>query len=226
MSLRRLGACLLLGAGLAALARGQELAAQRLNFERTWIVATLQPLKRHVLELSVLEKKLAATSDYDGAVRAREERLKLQHEIERLDKELLLLQSREVSMKAAELGDKIILSIDSAVLKDVRREGGAITGWARPGASAEWKLPTLPPGGYDLVLRYRCGPLEGGSVTAKEARYTLTSRVETTLRGPEDRNLGTLKLSENNATLTLTATSVYKDNLMQLFGVTLVPATR
>jgi hypothetical protein len=189
-------------------------------------VATLQPVKRHVSELSVLEKKLAAASDYNGAIRAREERLKLQHEIERLDKELLLLQSREVSMKAAELGDKIMLSIDSAVLKDVRREAGAITGWTRPGASAEWKLPALPPGGYDLVLRYRCGPLEGGSITAKEARFTLTSPVETTLRGPEDRNLGTLKLSESNTTLTLTATSVFKDNLMQLLGVTLVPAAR
>ena len=226
VSLRRLGACLLLGAGLAAQVRAQELAARRLNFERAWIVATLQPVKRHVSELSVLEKKLAAASDYNGAIRAREERLKLQHEIERLDKELLLLQSREVSMKAAELGDKIMLSIDSAVLKDVRREAGAITGWTRPGASAEWKLPALPPGGYDLVLRYRCGPLEGGSITAKEARFTLTSPVETTLRGPEDRNLGTLKLSESNTTLTLTATSIFKDNLMQLLGVSLVPAAR
>ncbi|MFM2166694.1 MAG: hypothetical protein RIS79_1065 [Verrucomicrobiota bacterium] len=226
VSLRRLGACLLLGAGLAATACAQEVAALRLNFERSWIVATLGPVKRQMSELVTLEKKLAASRDYDGAIRAREERLKLQHEIERLDKELLLLQSREVSMKAAELGDKITLSIDNAVLKEVKREGGALTGWSRPGASAEWKLPSLPPGGYEVVLRYRCGPLEGGSITAKESRFTLTGPVETTLKGPEDRNLGTLKLSEGATTLTLTATTVFKDNLMQLLGVTLVPASR
>ena len=88
VSLRRLGACLLLGAGLAATACAQEVAALRLNFERSWIAATLGPVKRQMSELATLEKKLAAARDYDGAIRAREERLKLQHEIERLDKVL------------------------------------------------------------------------------------------------------------------------------------------
>ena len=221
VSLRRLGACLLLGAGLAATACAQEVAALRLNFERSWIAATLGPVKRQMSELTALEKRLAAASDYDGAIRAREERLKLQHEIERLDKELLLLQSRELSMKAAQLGEKITLSIE-----DVKREGGAITGWTRPGASAEWKLPALPPGGYEVMLRYRCGPLEGGSLTAKEARFTLTGTIETTLKGPEERNLGTLKLSEGSTTFTLSAATIFKDNLMQLLGVELVPASR
>ena len=44
VSLRRLGACLLLGAGLAATACAQEVAALRLNFERSWIAATLGPV--------------------------------------------------------------------------------------------------------------------------------------------------------------------------------------
>jgi len=223
--MRRLGACLLLGAGRATTLHAQEVTLRRLNFERNWILATLGPVKRQVSELAALEKKLATAREYDGAILAREERLKLQQEIERLDKELLLLQTREVSIKAAQMGDKIVLPIEAAVLKDVRREGGALTGWARPGASAEWKLPPLPPGGYEVVLRYRCGPLEGGSITAREARFSLTGPVETTLRGPEERTLGTLKLSEGASSLTLTATTVFKDNLMQLVGVFLVPAS-
>jgi len=70
VSLRRLGACLLLGAGLAATACAQEVAALRLNFERSWIAATLGPVKRQMSELATLEKKLAASRDYDGAIRA------------------------------------------------------------------------------------------------------------------------------------------------------------
>ena len=204
----------------------QEIALLRLGYERSLIESSLAPVKQQITTLAGLEKQFADARDYDAAITARDERKRLQNELGRLDKELLLLQSREVSMKAAELGDKISLSIDSAVLKEVKREGGALTGWARPGASAEWKLPALPPGGYEVVLRYRCGPLEGGSITAKESRFTLTGPVETTLKGPEDRNLGTLKLSEGAKTLTLTASTVFKDNLMQLLGVTLVPASR
>lgn len=223
--LRCLGACLWLCAGLAGSARAQDVAALRLGFERAWIAASLGPVKRQVTELSALEKRLAEARDYDGALAARVERTKLQHELERLDKELLLLQSRELSMKAAVLGEKITLPIDAAVLRGVKREGGALTGWSSPGASAEWRLPALPPGGYEIVLRYRCGPLEGGSITAKEARFTLTAPIETTLKGPEERNIGTLKLSEGATTFTLTAATVYKDNLMQLLAVELIPAS-
>jgi hypothetical protein len=75
-----------------------------------------------------------------------------------------------------------------------------------------------------VILRYRCGPLEGGSLTLSEKRFTLSTAIETTLRGAENREAGTLKLSEGATTLTLTASSVFKDNLMQLLAVELLPA--
>ena len=68
VSLRRLGACLLLGAGLAATACAQEVAALRLNFERSWIAATLGPVTRQMSELAALANKLASARDHVGAM--------------------------------------------------------------------------------------------------------------------------------------------------------------
>ncbi len=203
----------------------REVSQERQNFERAWIVATLGPIKKHVLLLTELEKRLAAARDYTGAMKAREQRVEMQNELERLDKNLLLLQSREQSHRAAALPERITLAVDAATLQGPRLEAGALTGWSRPGAAATWKLPIgLPAGGYEVVLRYRCAPLEGGSLRVSEARFTLTGDIETTLRGPEERVLGTLKLTENAPSLTLTAATVFKDNLMQLLAVELIPS--
>ncbi|MBL9129595.1 MAG: hypothetical protein JNG86_00235 [Verrucomicrobiaceae bacterium] len=218
---------LLTAAPVAAQApAGQEIAPLRLQFERDWIAASLSPLKKHITTMAALEKQLAAARDYEGAIRARNERQMSELELARLDKELLLLQSREQTLKAASLAARIPLPIDTAVLSGVTLVNGALSGWSKPGASATWKLPALPPGGYEIVLRYRCGPLEGGSIMARESRFTLTAPIETTLRGPEDRNIGTLKLSEGATSLTLSAVTVVKDNLMQLIAVELLPASR
>lgn len=202
-----------------------ELALQRLLFERAWIVATVGPVKKQITTLDALEKQLAASRDYDGAARVRLQRLEMQNELDRLDKNLVLLQSREQALKASLLPARIQLPLEAAQLAGgTRLDSGALTGWKR-GATAAWKLPSgLPPGGYEVILRYRCGPLEGGSLTLSEKRFTLSTAIETTLRGAENREAGTLKLSEGATTLTLTASSVFKDNLMQLLAIDLLPA--
>lgn len=201
-----------------------ELALQRLLFERAWIVATVGPVKKQITTLDALEKQLATARDYDGAARVRLQRLEMQNELDRLDKNLVLLQSREQALKASLLPARIQLPLEAAQLTGgTRLDSGALTGWAR-GATATWKLPAgLPPGGYEVILRYRCGPLEGGSLTLSEKRFTLSTAIETTLRGAENREAGTLKLSEGATTLTLTAASVFKDNLMQLLAIDLLP---
>ena len=76
------------------------------------------------------------------------------------------------------------------------------------------------------MLRYRCGATEGGQLLIKEARFTLTTNIETTLKGPEERSAGTLKISDGNGTLSLSAQALVTDNLMQLLAVELVPATQ
>lgn len=198
----------------------------RINFERSMIEASLSPLKKNLTDLSLLEKKRADLRDYSGAIEARDLRRRIEEELERLDKELLLLQTREQSLKSSLLADRIPLPIDAAELSGVNREGGTLTGWSKPGATAKWKLPSLPPGGYEVILRYRCGPLEGGTVTVKETRFSLQGDIDTTLKGPQERNLGTLKVTDGSGPLTIAARTVVKDNLMQLLGVELVPASR
>lgn len=230
------GFCLWLG-GLALLAaptvvpgaepdpkRTMDLA--RLSFQRNILETSLTPLKKHLSELILLEKSRAEARDYTGAIEARDLRKRLETELERLDKELLLLQTREQSIRSSMLPDRIRLSLESAKLSGVRRDGGAITGWAKPGASAEWKLNNLPPGGYEVVLRYRCTPLEGGALAVQETRFSLMADVETTLKGPQEKNIGTLKITDGTGPLKITARTVLKDNLMQLLAVDLVPASK
>lgn len=204
----------------------QEIAIRRINYERSLIVASLAPVKDQITKLEALEKQFAEAHDYDAAITARDERKRLQNELTRLDKELLLLQTRDLALKTSMLPDRIKLPLDAAQLKDLRRDGGAITGWSKVGASATWKLSGLLPGGYEVMLRYRCGAAEGGTLLVKEARFTLSTSIETTLRGPEERNAGTLKISNGNGSLTLVAQSLVTNNLMQLLGVELVPASR
>lgn len=198
----------------------------RIAFQRSVLEASLTPLKKHLSELILLEKSRAEARDYAGAIEARDLRKRLELELERLNKELLLLQTREQSLKASLLPDRISLPLDKAELSGIKRDGGILTGWNKPGVSALWKLPDLPPGGYEVVLRYRCGALEGGSLTIQEARFSLTSDVETTLKGPQEKNLGTLKITDGSGQLKISARTVLKDNLMQLLAVHLVPASR
>ncbi|MBB5035219.1 hypothetical protein [Prosthecobacter vanneervenii] len=203
-----------------------EIALMRLGYERDLIEASLAPLKAQITTLATLEKQFATERDYDAAITARDERKRLQNELSRLDKELLLLQTREQALKTSLLPDRIKFPLENATLSGVRLEGGAITGWSQVGASASWKLPSLPPGGYEVLLRYRCRAAEGGRLLIKEARYTLTTSIETTIKGPEERSAGTLKVSDGASTLTLSADALVSDNLMQLLAVELVPASR
>jgi hypothetical protein len=230
-------ACAFVGAGLALSApmaekrtddpgASADIALLRLGYERELIEASLAPVKEQITTLGTLEKQFATERDYDAAITARDERKRLQNELSRLDKELLLLQTREQTLKTSLLPDRIKLPLEAATLSDLRHEGGAITGWSKVGAAATWKLPALPPGGYEVMLRYRCGTAEGGKLLIKEARFTLTTNIETTLKGPEERSAGTLKISNGAGTLTLAAQALVSDNLMQLLAVELVPASR
>jgi hypothetical protein len=77
-----------------------------------------------------------------------------------------------------------------------------------------------------VVIRYRCGALDGGVLEVKEAKFRLTSQIDTTTKGPQEKNLGTLKITDGSSILTLTATTLVKDNLMDLLSLGLVPASR
>lgn len=203
-----------------------DIALLRLRYERGLIESSLSPVKQQITTLATLERQFAEARDYDAAITARDERKRLQNELARLDKELLLVQTREQALQTALLPDRIKLPLESATLSELRLEGGALIGWSKVGAAATWKLPKLPPGGYEVLLRYRCGAAEGGTLLIKESRFTLTTNIETTLKGPEERSAGTLKIIDGSGTLTLAAQSLVTNNLMQLLAVELAPCSR
>ena len=205
-----------------------EFGILRAVHEAGMLRAALPLLKQHQAELAALEKRLAGNRDYAGAITARNERLAVAKDLARLEKEELLLRSREQGLRAALLPDQIVLMPEQAVLSGVEREAGsgALTGWKKAGASATWKLPGLPPGGYEVVIRYSCDALEGGTVLISEQTFSLSGVLGTTLKGPDERNFGTLKITNGSATFTLAARSVIKDNLMHLYYVKLLPANR
>lgn len=199
----------------------------RAGFRRAQILAAMPLLKKNTADLLALEEKLAQARDYPGAIAARQERQSVEKELSRLEREALLLQARDQSLKSSLLPNRIELPLAQARLSGVARdpETGFLTGWSKPGASATWDLPNLPNGGYEVLLRYTCSPLEGGKVEIAESFYTLQAIIGTTIKGAQDVNIGTLKISNGNGTLSLTALTVVKDNVMKLESVALVPAS-
>ncbi len=196
----------------------------RLKLDRQIIEASLEPIKKHLLELTMLEKQRSALRDYEGAMAVLKERKKVEAQLEQMDRLMVLILTREEAIQTAEMPDKISFPLAQAQLNGVTLESGELSGWNLPGASASWKLPSLPPGGYEVFIRYRCGPLEGGVLEVKESRFLLTSQIETTLKGPQQKNLGTLKITAGSGSLTLTGKTLLKGSLMDLLELWLVPA--
>ncbi len=205
-----------------------ELQIARLRHQRQLLAASLTPLKTYLSRLDEFAQQSAGERNYSAAAIARKERQTMRLELERIDKEMLLLETREKSIQANLLPERILLPIEKASLTGVEwdAEKKCLTRWQRPGASAEWKLPGLPPGGYEILLTYHCTPLEGGTLNLEESVFTLTGEMDTTLRGPETKLIGTLKVTDGSGPLRLVARTVIKNNLMDLHSLELVPANR
>lgn len=210
-----------------AMAQTADLTSHRAKLELDLAQGTLPALREYAGELAALEKQSVAARDYETAAEVRTERLRVTAEAAAQEKLALLLETRQQTDESRGSG-KIVLKITEAKLEGVTLNPatGVLTGWAAPGASATWKLPDLPAGGYEVVLRYSSGPLEGGSVMVQEAFYTLSANIGTTLKGFEDQNIGTLKIRDGSGPLRISAKTVLKNNLMQLQGVELLPANR
>ncbi len=205
-----------------------ELAAMRTTHELSILQAGSPALRQYASELAALERRCTAAHDYNGAIAARDERQGIEREIARIGKESLLLKTRAESLRAALLPDQVVLMPEQASLSGVTREpgSGALTNWSKPGASATWRLPDLPPGGYEVLVRYSCDALEGGTLTIGEQIFSMSGAADTTLKGPAEKNFGTLKVTNGAGNLTITARTVLKSNLMRLYFVKLVPANR
>ena len=204
-----------------------ELTNLRAKFELNLAESTLPTLRDYAEALTTLEKQAVAARDYDPAGAVRSEHQRVTTEIASQEKLALLLKARQTTTDSNSSASRILLKISDAKLEGVTLDAATqcLTGWAA-GASATWKLPDLPPGGYEVILKCSSGPLEGGTVQIKEAFYSLTGTISTTMKGVEEQNLGTLKIRDGSGTLKITALTVLKSNLMQLQSVELLPANR
>lgn len=205
----------------------QEMKALRAEFTASLATATIPVLRQQVKDLLALEKKAAAARDYDTAIAARDERKRIEAAIADLDKASLFASSASTTAGDAE-PERVVLKLADAKLDRVRFDpnAGVLTDWSGTGASATWQLPNLAPGGYEVVLKYQSGPLEGGSVLVQESFYTLSADLQTTLKEATEHNLGTLRLRKGDGQLKLSARTILKSNLMQLHSVELIPANR
>ena len=104
---------------------------------------------------------------------------------------------------------------------------GSIGGWTAGKSMARWKLPDLPPGGYEVYVMYlvqKSGSAEARAIF-KEAFYTLSGPLPVTAsRKPQEINFGTLRIKDGQAFLTLEAGPGSPD--LHVYSVALVPANR
>lgn len=223
----RIVAALLLCWGMALAGPKAVLKEGQAKLEGDLIKVTVPVLRQQAAALAVLEKKAVAARDYATAMKAREERLKVETDIAAQEKVALLLAARQGG-DAADAPERIVFKPADATLDRVRYDAtaGVLTDWSAVGASVSWKLPGLPAGGYEVVLRYTSGALEGGTVIVQEAFYTLTADLQTTLKGSIEHNLGTLKIRDGSGVFKISAKSMLKSNLMKLESVELIPSNR
>jgi hypothetical protein len=195
---------------------------RRSAFTQAVSAATLPTLRQQASSLLALERSAAAAKNYDAAIAIREERKRVDGQIATIEKLQLLSSAQQ---QTSQLLGNVNLRLEDATLTQVSLESGTLSHWST-GASASWKLPSLPPGGYEVVLKYESSATEGGSLLVSEAVFTLKGNLGTTLKGATELNLGTLRITDGTGSLILKAASVVGENLMRLHSITLIPAAQ
>jgi hypothetical protein len=179
-------------------------------------------MKAHNEELLALEKKLAALQDFAGAVKARDERVKVEKQIGALEQEAAILDARPSVEHAARLAARVELKASDAKLTGAQWDpaDGAITGWGQQGACATWQLPDLPPGGYEVLLR--CTG-EAGDVVIREEFYSLASPCKPGEDKTAEQILGILRIRAGSGSLTLSVSQPEKSAGWRVYSLMLVP---
>lgn len=192
------------------------------GLRRGLLTAAIPEMKAHREELLALENKLATAQDFAGAVKARDERTRLEKQIGALEQEAAILDARPAVENAARPAARIELKLSEAKLtgSQLDAKDGAVTGWDQPNASATWQLPDLPPGGYEVLVR--CTG-RAGEVIIKEAFYSLTTSCKATTEKSLEQNLGILRIRGGTGTLTLGVAQPEKCSEWRVYSLVLVP---
>lgn len=203
-----------------------ELSALRTTFRGALLGAVLPEKRAYVAQLADMEKKLAAARDYINAIKVRDERLALEQELAVFELELPGLGKRAAG-STAPLPRRIVLSSRDATLSGLKlNEDGALTGWETAGRTATWKLPGLPEGGYEVIVKYTC--VEGGSVNleVRENFFLLSGKVKLETGKQVEKNLGTLRIRNGDGALTLVAEGAGQSAKFSIAALELAPVNR
>lgn len=203
-----------------------DLSLIKTQLRKDLLQALLPEKKLHRDALQALEQKNAANSDFAGAIRARDEKFALEKEIASIEKELPLLSSRAIALLGRSAPDRLEMRLSDATLRggvQLDTKDGFISGWEKEQASASWKLPDLPAGGYEVMLRYTA---EKGGVQIKESYYSLKGKLTAAKDSPIEGKIGTLKIKDGRGMLTLTSDAPQQSGTLRVYSLVLVPAVR
>ncbi len=213
--------------GVSAFAGGGEVQALKSEFASNLAKATVPVLKKQIDDLWLIERKAAEARDYDTALAASSEKKRLKALLDDQEKLAFLAAAQNTGTGEKEPAH-ITLKPTDAQLDHVRFDAtaGVLTDWSVAEASATWKLPGLPAGGYEVILKYESGIQEGGSVKVQEKFFTLSADLQTTLKVPIDHRLGILRIRDGDGIFKISAKTVLKGNLMRLLSVDLLPVNQ
>ncbi|HEY2573870.1 MAG TPA: hypothetical protein VGH65_07365 [Verrucomicrobiaceae bacterium] len=203
-----------------------DLRALRAMFRQGLLTAILPEKRAQVSRLEELEKEFSAARDYANAVKVRDERLAMEQEVTALELELPGLTARAAGQSAL-LPERIVFRAQDAALAGLKLEkDGAISGWDTSHGTATWKLPGLPAGGYEVIIKYTCAGGTSVALETRESFYVLRGKLTAPEEKPAEKNLGTLRIREGGGPLTLATDGTDQPAALRIVALELAPVNR
>jgi len=204
-----------------------DLRILRVEYRKSLLSSLLPEKKAYRDDLLTMERNLAARADYAGAIRVRDERRAIEQEITGMEHEIPALGTQLQTLRSGALPEKILLLAREATLRSaVVNSSNAIAGWTAERSQAQWTLPDLPQGGYEVVMTYTCATKGGAPVKFQESFYSLLATLPSTPEKPQERLLGTLRLRNGKSSLRLETPELPPGTDLRIYSVALIPANR
>jgi hypothetical protein len=204
-----------------------DLRTLRASFRQGLLSAILPEKRGYIAQLRELEKQLISARDYETAIKVRDERLALEQDLTAFEQELPGLAARAAGQMVL-LPERIMFRPQDATLSGIRLEkDGTLAGWDTPqGGTATWRLPSLPAGGYEVIVTYMCQGSGSASFEVRENFYVLRGKVPAPAPAPVRRNLGTLRIRDGAGMLTLASDSTSQPGQLRVVALELAPVNR
>ncbi|MFZ4766648.1 MAG: hypothetical protein ACOYMN_16975 [Roseimicrobium sp.] len=213
---------MLAGALCVAQEPAADLRTLKAQLRRDLLKTLIPEMKTSRDQLLALENKCAAATDFAGALRARDARLKIESDLIAVENELPMATAHASGSASARTPERTELKLADAVLNGLTLDGKGktLSGFGKAAASATWTLPDLPPGGYEVILRASGA---NGNAVVKESFYSLSASFKAA-ESAVSITLGTLRVRDGKGTLTLTANPPEECAALRVYSLVLAPA--